>query len=200
MINHLKKKAFGTKNLGSQMMYWCDIDSIISTTEFKSPLPILVNEIKLDNDLFIEYYDTFTKALPGLQQDLNKIRLYLRFKDKFTTYHSFIYSKRFSCVSYLVSYIGDCERIEYGKIISFYSYENTFYSFIQRYQRAAIKLSDHLDIPDELKELVDRLYPVCVLSDNFICIALKKLVTKCISVKFRSYECISERRVSHEHD
>lgn len=170
------------------MMYWCNIDSIIPTTEFKLSLPSLLNEIKLDNYLFIMYHDMFIKILPSLQQDLNKIKLYLRFKDKFTTYHSFIYNKRFSCVSYLVSYIDDCQRIEYAKIIVFYSYENMFYSLIQQYERVNIKLSDFLDIPDELEQLVDRLYPVCVLSDNFIGIPVKKIVTKCISVRFRGYE------------
>ncbi|CAF2057652.1 unnamed protein product [Rotaria magnacalcarata] len=91
------KKAFGTKNLGSQMMYWCDIDCIIATTEYELPSPSLVNEIKLDGCLFIAYYDLFTKQLAGSQQDLNKIKLYLGFKDNFVTYHSLIYSKRFSC-------------------------------------------------------------------------------------------------------
>ncbi|CAF1395132.1 unnamed protein product, partial [Rotaria sordida] len=172
MINFIKKKAFGTKNLGSQMMYWCDIDSIIPTAEYKLQLPSLVNEIKFDSYLFITYHDLFTKQVAKLQQDLNKIKLYLRFKDNFSTYHSFLYSKHFSCASYLVSYTGNNERIEYAKIIVFYLYENIRYSFIQQYQRAAIKLSDYLDIPDELKETVDLFYPICILSDDFVAIPM----------------------------
>ncbi|CAF4925350.1 unnamed protein product, partial [Rotaria sp. Silwood1] len=164
--------AFGTKNLGSQMMYWCDIDSMIATTEYKLPLPSLVNEIKFDSYLFITYHDLFKKQLADLQQDLNKIKLYLRFKDNFSTYHSFLYSKRFSCASYLASYTDNNERIEYAKIIVFYLYENVWYSFIQQYQRAAIKLSDYLDIPDELKETVDLFYPICILSDDFVAIPM----------------------------
>ncbi|CAF2191109.1 unnamed protein product, partial [Rotaria magnacalcarata] len=72
-------------------------DCIIATTEYELPSPSLVNEIKLDGCLFIAYYDLFTKQLAGSQQDLNKIKLYLGFKDNFVTYHSLIYSKRFSC-------------------------------------------------------------------------------------------------------
>ncbi|CAF1259558.1 unnamed protein product [Rotaria sordida] len=175
MINFIKKKAFGTKNLGSQMMYWCDIDSIIPTAEYKLQLPSLVNEIKFDSYLFITYHDLFTKQVANLQQDLNKIKLYLRFKDNFSTYHSFLYSKHFSCASYLVSYTGNNERIEYAKIIVFYLYENIRYSFVQQYQRAAIKLSDYLDIPDELKETVDLSYPICILSDDFVAIPVSEI-------------------------
>ena len=87
MINHLKKKAFGTKTLGSQVMYWCDIDSVIPTTEYKLSLPLIVNKIKLDRNLFNKYHDSFTKKLIDSQQDLSKIQLYLRFKDNFSTYH-----------------------------------------------------------------------------------------------------------------
>ncbi|CAM4845204.1 unnamed protein product [Rotaria magnacalcarata] len=156
------KKAFGTKNLGSQMMYWCDIDCIIATTEYELPSPSLVNEIKLDGCLFIAYYDLFTKQLAGSQQDLNKIKLYLGFKDNF-----------------LVSYTDKNERIEYAKIIVFYIYENVQYSFIQKYERAAVKLSDYLDIPDELKETVDLFYPICMLSDNFVVLPVSKIISKC---------------------
>ena len=124
-------------------MYWCDIDSIVSTTEYKLPSPSLVDEIKLDSDLFNEYLDLFTKKLVALQQDLNKIKLHLRFKDNFSTYHSFLYSKHFSCASYLVSYTGNNKQINYGKIILFYSYENVFTLL---YNDINMLLSNHLII------------------------------------------------------
>ena len=200
MINHLKKKAFGTKNLGSQIMYWCDIDSIVSTTEYELPSPSLVNEIELDSDLFNEYLDLFTKKLVDLQQDLNKIKLHLRFKDNFSAYHSFLYSKHFSCASYLVSYTDNNEQINYGKIILFYSYENVFYPFIQQYQHASVKLSDYLDISGELKGTVDLFYPVCILSGDFVVVPVSKIISKCVSVQFKNCECISQLRVSYEHD
>ncbi|CAF1558436.1 unnamed protein product [Rotaria magnacalcarata] len=74
------------------------------------------------------------------------------------------------------------------------------YSFIQKYRRNALKISNHLDIPDELKETVDSLYPICSLSDEFIIIHISEILTKCISVAFQQYQCISERRINYEHD
>ncbi|CAF3341334.1 unnamed protein product [Rotaria sp. Silwood2] len=207
ILKHIKiphdvnvKFIFSIQSIQDWKAKHCDIDSIIPTTEYKLPLPSLVDEIKLDCYLFITYHDLFTKRLADLQQDLNKIKLYLRFKDNFSTYHSFLYSKRFSCASYLVSYTDNNEEIEYAKIIVFYLYENVWYSFIQQYKRAAVKLSDYLDIPDQLKKTVDLFYPICIVSDDFVALPVSKIISKCISVQFQNYECISERRVNYEHD
>ncbi|CAF4070044.1 unnamed protein product [Rotaria magnacalcarata] len=200
MIHYIKKKAFGTKNLASQIMYWCDIESIIQTKQIELPFPCLINEMKFDSELFNGHRDLFTKAIFNLKQDLNSIKLYLRYKDKFLTYHSTLYSKRFSCTSYLISYLDAYKQIQYGNIILFYMLGDVQYSFIQKYRRNALKISNHLDIPDELKETVDSLYPICSLSDEFIIIHISEILTKCISVAFQQYQCISERRINYEHD
>ncbi|CAM4879652.1 unnamed protein product [Rotaria socialis] len=42
MIHYIKNKAFGTKNLGSQIMYWLELDAAISTKQFELQLPSLI--------------------------------------------------------------------------------------------------------------------------------------------------------------
>jgi len=199
-IRSIKNKAHGTKNLGSQIGYWCDIDTIIPLKEFELTSPSLMNEIKLDSDLLKVHRDILTKKFNDLQQDITTIKLYLRFKDKFLTYHSFLYGKRFTCVSYLISYNDNHQKIQYGNIIIFYIFNDVWYSLIQQYHRADINISDFLEIPNELKETIDLFYPICFLSDTFIIIPVSDVVNKCVSIPFRQYRCISERRVSCEHD
>ena len=128
------------------------------------------------------------------------VKLYLRFKDKFVTYHSFLYSKRFTCISYLISYCDNYQQIHYGNIIVFYIFNNVYYLLIQEYHQANIKISDFLEIPDELKHIIDLFYPICLLSDTYVIIPASRIVNKCISVPFQQYQCISERRVKCEHD
>ncbi|CAF1241136.1 unnamed protein product [Rotaria magnacalcarata] len=111
-IRSIKSKPHGTKNLGSQITYWCDIDTIIPSKECEVSSPSLVSEIKLDNDLLNAYRGILAKQLNGLKQDINIIKLYVRFKDKFLTYHSFLYSKRFTCNSYLISYNDNHQQIQ----------------------------------------------------------------------------------------
>ncbi|CAF2197813.1 unnamed protein product [Rotaria magnacalcarata] len=111
-IRSIKSKPHGTKNLGSQITYWCDIDTIIPSKECEVSSPSLVSEIKLDNDLLNAYRGILAKQLKGLKQDINIIKLYVRFKDKFLTYHSFLYSKRFTCNSYLISHNDNHQQIQ----------------------------------------------------------------------------------------
>ncbi|CAF3816566.1 unnamed protein product [Rotaria sp. Silwood1] len=199
-IRHIKNKSHGTKNLGSQIGYWCDIDTIIPCKEFKLPSPLLVNEINLDSHLLNAYRDILVKQLHELQHDITMIKLYLRFKDKFLTYHSFLYSKRYTCMSYLISYNDNHQQIHYGNIILFYALDSVRYLLIQQYHRAEVKISDSLEIPDELKDTIDLFYPICFLSDTYVIIPASRIVNKCVSVPFQQYQCISERRVKCEHD
>ncbi len=159
-----------------------------------------MNEIKLNSDLFKAYLDILTKKFNDLQQDITTIKLYLRFKDKFLTYHSFLYGKRFTCISYLISYNDDHQQIQYGNIIIFYIFNDICYLLIQQYHRADINISDFLEIPNELKVIIDQFYPICFLSDTFVIIPASDIVNKCVSIPFQQYQCISERRVSYEHD
>ena len=165
--------------------------------EFEPALTLLVNEISLCNDLLNSYRKILNEKLNVLQHDLSKIQLYLRFKVKFVTYHSVLYSKRFSCNNYLVSYRDNYNQTQYGNIILFYSFENVYYTLIQQYHQAAVHISDDLKIPDEFKNIVDSFYPICYLSNEFIVIQVSDIVSKCVSVPFQQYKCISERRVNY---
>ncbi|CAF1562931.1 unnamed protein product [Didymodactylos carnosus] len=143
---------------------------------------------------------TLTKQLHDLQHDITIIKLYLRFKDKFVTYHSVLYSKRFTCISYLISYHDNHQQVHYGNIIVFYVFNDVRHLLVQEYHRADVKISDFLEIPDELKETIDLFYPICFLSDTYVIIPASRIVNKCVSVSFQQYQCISKRRVKCEHD
>ena len=104
MINYIKRKAFGTQHFGSQIIYWCDIASIVLTKGFNLPVRSLRNEIKMDYDSFNTYKQLFIYKTHELHQDVNKINLYLRFQNAYITYHSLIYSEWFSCASHIISY------------------------------------------------------------------------------------------------
>ena len=100
----------------------------------------------------------------------------------------------------MVSYRDNYNQTQYGNIILFYSFENVYYTLIQQYHRAAANISDDLKIPDEFKNIVDSFYPICYLNNEFIVIKVSDIVSKCVSVPFQQYKCISERRVNYEHD
>ncbi|CAM4805911.1 unnamed protein product [Rotaria magnacalcarata] len=199
-IRHVKKKAHGTKHLGSQISFWYDIESIVITKKSEPPSRFLINEIKLNSSILNPYKKKLNENLNILQHDALKIQFYLRFKDKFVTYHSVLYDKRFSCNSYLVSYNDQHHQIQYGNIILFYSLENQYYSLIQQFRRTNIRISDELNIPEKFKNILDSFYPICSLNDEFIIIQAGNIRSKCISVPFKQYECISERRINYEHD
>ncbi|CAF1104250.1 unnamed protein product [Didymodactylos carnosus] len=198
-IRSIKNKSHGTKNLGSQIGYWCDIDTIIPLNEFELMSPSLVDEIKLDSDLLKAHRGILTKKFNDLQQDITTIKLYLRFKDKFVTYHSFLYGKRFTCISYLISYNDNYQQIQYGNIIIFYIFNDVWYSLIQQYHRADINISDFLEIPNELKEIIDLFYPICFLSDTFVIIPMssktnsyqRPYLTQRVSTEKKRYSCIA---------
>ncbi|CAF4905960.1 unnamed protein product [Rotaria sp. Silwood1] len=91
-IRHVKKKAHGTKYLGSQIAFWYDIDAIIRTEKFEPPKMLKILREKMDT----------------LQYDFSKVKLYLRFKDKFITYHSLFIPQGslkekslYSCIVYI---------------------------------------------------------------------------------------------------
>ncbi|CAF3907108.1 unnamed protein product, partial [Rotaria sordida] len=177
-IRHIKNKSHGTKNLGSQIGYWCDIDTIIPCKEFILSSPLLLNEINVDSHLLNTYRDTLVKQLNELQHDVTMIKLYLRFKDKFLTYHSFLYSKRYTCMSYLISYNNNHQQIHYGNIIVFYVFNSVRYLLIQQFHRADVKISDFLEIPDELKDTIDLFYPICFLTDTYVIIPASRIINK----------------------
>ena len=200
MINYIKRKAFGTKNFGSQNIYWCDIASIVLTKEFNLPVRSLRSETKMDYDSFNSYKQLFISRTDGLYQDVNQINLYLRFQNAYVTYHSLIYSEWFSCASHIISYLDNREQVQHANIIIFYLFDDVEYSFVQNYKRLVVKLSDYIDIPENWKEIIDSIYPICSLSDELIIIPVNKILSKCVSVHFQQYQCISERRVNYEHD
>lgn len=200
-IRYIKTKAHGTRHLASQIAYWLDINSMIPQKEFCLPFPALINEVPLEIPLFDPYRNSFVDKLKSLMNnDMKLIKLFLRFKDTFSTYHSFLYDKRFNCASYVISFHDDNGKVEYGHAIIFYSLENLFYVFIQKYKLAQLKLSDRLDIPDEFKTTIDSFYPLCYLSDELVVIKTADMIGKCVSIPFEQYQCITDRRVSFEHD
>lgn len=152
------------------------------------------------NESFREYHDEFLRQLNLSQKDPTDSKLFLRFKDKFCTHHSFLYAKRFSCCSYLVSFHHQQEEIQYGVVIAFDLSQNIPYAYIQRYKRAPINMSDHLELPPEIQVHVDSIFPLCHRIDDFIIIEARQIVDKCITIPMQGYECSTNRRVNHEHD
>lgn len=199
-IRYIKKKAHGTKALGSQIAFWCDIDSIMLADKHEPPSTLLLNEIQLCNNALHAYRKILYEQLGIFKHNVQQVHIYLRLKHKYIEYHSFLYDNRFSSISYLISYRNQNHQIQYGKIILFYVYENEYYVLIQQYCTANIKISDGLMIPDEFKSTLDLFYTICRLSSDFAVIQVGDIVNKCVLVPFLEYICISERRLSYEHD
>jgi hypothetical protein len=177
-----------------------EVDTIVPRKQFDLPSPKLVDEVHFESSLIDQFRDSLIEKLIVLKQNVSMIKLFLRLKDVFSTYHSLLYDKRFNCSSYVVSYHDGNRQIQYGNVVLFYSYDDVNYSFIQKYNAAPVKISDHLDIPGEWKQKMDSFYPVCHLVDQHIIIKAIDLVCKCIAVPFQQYQCITDRRVQYEHD
>ena len=199
-IRFTKNKAHGTTDLGSQIAYWTDVDTIIPRQHLDLSPPKLVDEIRLESSLLNRFRDSFIEELNVLKKNVTRIKLFLRFKDVFSTYHSLIYDRRFTCSSHVISYHDDNRQTQHGRVVLFYYCDDVNYSFIQKYDAAPIKLSNFLDIPEVWKETMDSFYPVCQIVDQFTIIRTADIVSKCISVPFQQYQCITDRRVQYEHD
>lgn len=199
-IRFTKNKAHGTRYLGSQIAFWTDVDTIVPRKQLDLSSPKLIDEIHSDNPLLNRFRDSLIEQLNVLKENVSTIKLFLRFKDIFSTYHSLIYDRRFTCSSHVVSYLDDNRQIQHGRVVLFYSCDDVNYSFIQKYHAAPIKVSNFLDIPVEWQEKMDSFYPVCQIVDQFTIIKTADIVSKCISIPFQQYQCITDRRVQFEHD
>ncbi|CAF2156229.1 unnamed protein product [Rotaria magnacalcarata] len=113
-IRYLKKMVHGTKNLASQIAYWCDMRSAVPRPEFilqqaTGKTKILFSSVKIN-----QYRHILMNKLLEIGHDCKNIILFLRYKDKFNTYHSIIYDDSFSCASFIVSYNASTTGITKG--------------------------------------------------------------------------------------
>lgn len=199
-IRYLKKKAHGTRNLGTQISDWINNETALPRSPFQLSQSIGVNSININNPIFDEYRHHFLNLLRIFNQNENDVVLFLRFKDTFITYHSILYDLPFTCNSYVVSYESPDSSIKYGQIIVFVQHQNEFYAFIREYTSTARNTSDYVSIPQQLKPKLDEVFPIRRLSASFTFIPVAKICHKCIEIKYDDHAFLSEIRVDYEHD
>ena len=74
------------------------------------------------------------------------------------------------------------------------------FALIQKYVSCDKKMSNKVELPNELHKLTDTYYPVVSLSKNFIIVPVTNIRHKCICVPIFDVFCISEIRIDYEHD
>ncbi|CAF1323831.1 unnamed protein product [Rotaria sordida] len=202
-IRYLKSKVHGTKYLATQIAYWYDIETIVKTTTFEVTAPCGVNAINIFNEKMNHYRKIIVTLLRTHQQDLNQIIFYTRYKKRFLTFHTVLYDKPYKCRSYIVSYINnssDYDALNYANIIVFYKYHNDYFALIQKYHFSRKKLSHYVELPVEICQQVDKLFPLLELSDDYNIIPVAMVHHQCIMVEFEDVCCLSELRIDSEHD
>ena len=154
-IRHLKKVIHGTKNLASQIAYWCDLRTIVPRPEFRLQKPTGKSKISIASSHFDQHRSIFLTSLLTFGHDEKKISLFLRYKDNFITYHSFLYGRPFTCASFIVSYkVSDMTECLYGNIIIFYGFKERFFALVQQYKKINRAFFDFLDLPDTISHVL----------------------------------------------
>ncbi|CAF4859119.1 unnamed protein product, partial [Rotaria socialis] len=199
-IRYLKKKAHGTRNLGTQIADWINIETIVTRPPFELSKSTGVNSININNRIFDKYRNDFLNILRTFIQNENDIVLFLRFKDVFVTYHTVLYDLPFSCCSYIISYKSTDSSIKYGQVIIFLKYHDGYYAYIQEYKATEKNISDYVSVPAELKSKLDEIFPLRSLSKSYTFVPIVNICHKCIQVKFHDCVFLSEVRVDYEHD
>ncbi|CAF4925855.1 unnamed protein product [Rotaria sp. Silwood1] len=202
-IRYLKSKVHGTKHLATQIAYWYDIETIVKTTMFELATPCGVNEINFFNEKMNYYRKIIAALLCTNQQDINQIIFYTRYKKCFLTFHTIIYDKPYKCRSYIISYINnsdDYDALNYANIIVFYKYHNDYFALIQKYHFSREKLSHYVELPVEICQKLDKLFPLLERSEDYDIIPVAMIRHQCVMVEFEDVCCLSELRVDSEHD
>lgn len=160
-----------------------------------------INRIDIHSEQLADYRDLIIDRIQMNRQDLNSMAFYKRYKHQFITYHTFIYDKQFKCCSYIVSYmIDDVDVVSYGRIIVFYKCGDNYFGFVQKYKLVKKQISDFLELPTQMMQRIDQLYPLMELSDEYDIVPVENFRHKCISIMFQDVFCLSEVRVDFEHD
>jgi hypothetical protein len=192
----------GTKNLASQIAYWYDMENMVNNTIFEIPSYNGINQINLNHEQLSDYRDIIVNLTQINNHHSKEIILYKRYKHYFITYHTMLYDKPFKCCSYIVSYNNNNNNniICYGRIIIFYKFDDEYFAFIQKYNVSKKKISDFIELPVEVIEKLNQLYPLMELSNDYDIISVGNFRHKCVSVPFQDVFCLSEIRVDFEHD
>ncbi|CAF1032580.1 unnamed protein product [Adineta steineri] len=189
-IRYIKKKVHGTKNLASQIAYWYDMENMVNDTKFEIPSCNGISVIDFKSEQLVEYHQIIINLILLNDQHLKEIIFYKRYKHHFITYHTILYDKSFKCCSYIVSYDNkNNDIICYGRIIVFYEYDNIYFAFIQKYNISKKKISDFVELPIEVIERLNQLYPLMELSNDYDIISVGTFRHKCISIPFQDVFC-----------
>ncbi|CAF4838892.1 unnamed protein product [Rotaria socialis] len=201
-IRYLKTKVHGTKHLASQIAYWYDIQSIVNQRKTETTTSYGVNEINLQNECISDYRGHLVYLIQVYDQDLKQIAFFRRFKQSFNTFHTLIYDKPYRCRSYIISYSikGDHPVIQYGNIILFYKYNNNYFAFIQKYRCSRKQFSQFVELPIEICNKLNEMYPLLELTNEYDIIRADVIRHKCVMVNFQDVYCLSELKMDFEHD
>ena len=200
-IRHIKKMAHGTKDLASQIAFWCDLKTMVPRPEFRLQPASGKTQIQSTSNRLDQFRDVLMENLRLVGHDESKVNLFLRYKHHFITYHSFLYDRPFTCASYIVSYkLTDTTVLGYGNIIVFYQYEGTFFALVQKYEKSSRSIFDFLDLPQALSIPMNENFPLFHLSNLFVVIPVSSIQHKCVSISFHGCVCLSQFRVDFEHD
>ncbi|CAF2099218.1 unnamed protein product [Rotaria magnacalcarata] len=202
-IKYLKSKVHGTKHLASQIAYWYDVETMVKTTQIEIAVPCGINKINIQNEQMNDYRHTLMNLIRTHGQDLDNIIFYKRYKQLFITFHTVLYDRPYKCRSYIVSYVTNSDGndiLSYGNIIIFYQYMNQFFAFIQKYYLSRKKLSHSIELPVEVCNKLDEMYPLLALSNDYDIIPVLTFRHKCIMIQFEDVYCLSELRIDFEHD
>ncbi|CAF1574505.1 unnamed protein product [Rotaria magnacalcarata] len=176
---------------------------MVKTTQIEIAVPCGINKINIQNEQMNDYRHTLMNLIRTHGQDLDNIIFYKRYKQLFITFHTVLYDRPYKCRSYIVSYVTNSDGndiLSYGNIIIFYQYMNQFFAFIQKYYLSRKKLSHSIELPVEVCNKLDEMYPLLALSNDYDIIPVLTFRHKCIMIQFEDVYCLSELRIDFEHD
>lgn len=175
---------------------------MVKNKKIQIPLSSGINQIDLKSPQLDDYRATIINLIETNNQNLQIITFFKRYKHRFVTYHTMLYDKPFKCCSFIISYMDDQNKnyICYGNIIVFYCFNNRYFALIQRYRTSTKRISYYADLPTEILQKLDALYPLLELSNDYDIISVGSIRHKCVAIRFKGVFCLSEIRADFEHD
>lgn len=199
-IRSIKKKVHGTRDLATQIGYWCDFETLLSLPTICIESVECVDKINLTNTRLDHHRDELIANIHRLGQKESDSFSFLRYKRPFFTFPSFVYDYSFHCASYVIPYYCNDKSILFGNLIVFIKLKFQFYTFIQQYDITDVNVSAFDDTPDTYRMKLIDMFPLVRLSDEYSIIPVVLLRRKCVSVHLSGYVCLSEVNVDYEHD
>lgn len=213
-LGFLKAFVKGSSGAGEQIAFAFESNFVLAKIRNESKHRfghfLIDNDTHGGNIIKSSYCQNLFDFLTTKDYLTNKTIVFSRLHYRLTTYHAFIYPRKGSTCSYLISYEND-DAIEYGFILCFMTSENKCEAIVQKIQKVDRSITSYFETYKNLaaiKGFVDELFIVVKSTEpslfdlNNTCkIAIDQIRSRCFYVPFETdFMIVTDYACAFEHN